>query len=119
MTMLKKIKEFIENSPVYISTCDRKCNPHVIVVACVKVIDDRKMLITDNYMKTTAKNLLSNSRVEALIYNKQWKGCRITGSAKYHKTGKWMDYVKSMKENKGHPAKGAVILTASRISNLD
>jgi len=116
---LKKIKGLIEKTPLYIATCDKNCTPHVIAVACVRVIDDRRVLITDNYMKTTRKNLLSNSKVEVLVYDKQWKGCRIKGRTKYYKSGKWLDYAKSMKENKGHPAKGAIIVTASKIEKLD
>jgi uncharacterized pyridoxamine 5'-phosphate oxidase family protein len=116
---LKKIKQMIEKFPIYIATTDRNCNPHVIAVACVRVLDDKKLLITDNYMKTTRKNLLSNNKVEILVYDKQWKGCRIKGKSKYYNSGKWLDFVKSMKENKSHPAKGAILVTASKIEKLD
>ena len=116
---LKKIREFVEKTPLYIATCDKKCVPHVIAVACVKVIDDKTLLVTDNYMKTTRKNLLSNRKVEVLVYDKSWKGYRIKGKSEYYKSGKWLDAVKSMKENKPHPAKGAILITASKIERLD
>lgn len=116
---LKKIKSIIEKLPMFIATTDKKCKPHVIAVTCVKVIDDKKMLITDNYMKTTRKNLLSNNKVEILVYGKGWKGYRIKGKSEYHKSGKWLEKVKAMKENKTHPAKGAIIITASKIEKVE
>ena len=116
---LKKIKSTIEKLPIFIATTDKRCSPHVIAVACVKVIDDKRMLITDNYMKTTRKNLLSNNKVELLVYGKGWKGYRINGKSEYYKSGKWFDIVKGMKENKAHPAKGAIVVTASKIEKVE
>jgi len=116
---LKKIKSTIEKLPMFIATTDKKCKPHVIAIACVKVIDDKKLLITDNYMETTKKNLLSNNKMEILVYGKNWKGYRLNGKSQYYKSGKWLDQVKAMKENKNHPAKGAIIVTVSKIEKVE
>ncbi|MDD5639155.1 MAG: hypothetical protein PHO28_04620 [Candidatus Pacebacteria bacterium] len=34
----------------------------------------------------------------------------ILGKAKYYKKGEWLNYVKKLKENKGLPAKGAIVI---------
>ena len=115
---LKKIKTILEKIPLYIATADSEGKPHVIAVACVKVIDDKKLLITDNYMKTTRKNIISNGKIEVLVYDRKWKGYRINGKARYYDSGKWLEFVKKMKENKGHPAKGAIIVDVGKIEKL-
>ncbi|MBN2111496.1 pyridoxamine 5'-phosphate oxidase family protein [Candidatus Woesearchaeota archaeon] len=115
---LRRIKSILEKIPIYIATSDDRMNPHVIAVACVKVIDNKTFLITDNYMKTTRKNIMSNGKIEILVYDKEWKGYRINGKAKYYDSGKWLKYVKGMKENKGHPAKGAILVTILKIKKL-
>jgi len=77
-----------------------------------------EIVITDNYMKTTRRNLLSNGKIEVLVYDKQWRGYRVKGKAKYYNSGKWLEFVKSMKENKSHPAKGAIVINVNKIEKL-
>ena len=115
---LKKIKTMLEKLPLYIATASNNGMPHVITVVCVEVIDDKTLLITDNYMKTTRRNIRSNGKIEVLVYDKKWKGYRINGKAKYYNSGKWLDFVKGMKENKRHPAKGAIIVNIMKIIKL-
>jgi len=56
-TDLKKIKKLIENNPVVVATVlDRKF-PNAVVVAFVKVISGGEVLITDNYLNQTIKDL--------------------------------------------------------------
>jgi len=115
---LKKIKTMLEKIPLLIATADNKGNPHAIAVSCVKVIDNKRLLITDNYMRITRKNIISNGKIEIVVYDKNWKGYRVKGKAKYYNSGKWLEFVKKMKENKRHPAKGAIIVNISNIIKI-
>lgn len=115
---LKKIKTFLEKAyPLYVATSDTKGNPHVITVGAFKIIDDKKLLIIDNYMKSTKKNIISNPKIEILVYGENWKGYRIKGSVKYQTSGKWVDMGKEMMKGK-HPAKGALLITAKKIDKI-
>jgi len=60
-------------------------------------------------------NLKDIKNICASVWNKEWKGYKIIGVAKYFNKGKWLEYVKSMKENKGLPAKGAILIKVSKI----
>ncbi|MBD3310764.1 hypothetical protein GF351_06105 [Candidatus Woesearchaeota archaeon] len=113
---LADIRPKIEKSVLYLATSSDH-QPHVIAVACAKVVDD-KIIITDNYMKSSNRNVKSNCNVEILFYYKKWSGYRIQGKARYHKSGKWLDFVRGLRENKKHPAKGAIVVSATKVETL-
>lgn len=112
-----EIKKIIEENPVAFATvADNK--PNVIGVAYVKVISKDEVLVTDNYMKQTKDNLIRNNNICLAVWNKDWEGYKLIGTAQYMDKGKWFDYVKKMPENKGLPAKGAIIIKISEIIKL-
>ena len=105
-----KIKKLIEQNPNALATVGAGNKPNVIAVAFVKVVSPKEILISDNFMKQTAKNLKSNKNVSIAVWDKGWKGCKIVGTASYYTTGKWFKYMQDMPENKGLPAKGAILV---------
>lgn len=110
-------KKIIEENPIAFATTSNN-QPNVIAVAFVKVIDNNKILITDNYMKKTKEDIETNPNVCLAVWDKDWKGYKITGQAKYFTSGEWIDLVKAMPENKGLPAKGAILIEVSEIIEL-
>lgn len=111
-------KKIIENNPLAFATISNQKKPNVIGVAFVKVVSQNQVLITDNYMKQTRNNLLKNKNVCLAVWNKKWQGYKLIGQAKYYYTGKWKEFVKKMKENKGLPAKGAILITVKKLIKL-
>jgi uncharacterized pyridoxamine 5'-phosphate oxidase family protein len=112
---LKEFKNLIENNPVALSTITSENKPNVIGVAFVKVVSDSQVLITDNYMNQTIKDILSNKNVCLVVWGKDLNGCKLVGGAEYYSDGKWKKFVGQMKENKGLPAKGAILVNVSKI----
>ena len=115
MKISPKDKKIIENNPLVFSTISNN-SPYGIIVSCSKVIDD-KILITDNFMKTAIKNILENKNISLVGWDEKYNGLQVLGGAKYYNTGKWIEYVKNMKENKNMPAKGAILITIKKIIN--
>jgi len=113
----EKAKQIIENNPVAVGTV-RDDLPNVIAVAYVKVVGLDKIVITDNYMQHTKKNLEENPNVCLAVWDKDWRGYKIIGKAEYHASDKWFDFIKTMPENKDCPAKGAILIKVSNISEL-
>ena len=109
-----KIKKILENNPVALATFEDD-KPYVVGVAFCKAVDNNKILITDNFMKSIIKNILKNDNVAMVVWNKKLEGYQFLGKAKYYSKGKWLDFVKQMKENKGLPAKGAILVTVKKI----
>jgi predicted pyridoxine 5'-phosphate oxidase superfamily flavin-nucleotide-binding protein len=112
---VQDIKNKLENSTIAVSSIN-KDKPHTIFILYPKIIDN-KIIITDNYMKTTVENLKKNQNI-CLAFFEGEKGWRINGMAKYYDSGKWLEFVKKLKENQGMPAKGAVVIDVEQIKEL-
>lgn len=111
----KEVKRTIEENPVALSTVDKENSPNVIAVAYVKVVSDNQILITDNYMKQTKENLENNDKVCLVVWNKDLNGYKLIGTAEYFSEGEWKKFVEEIPENKCLPAKGAILITLSKI----
>jgi len=113
-----ELKKLIEENPMSLATIDNSGDPHVIAVAYVKVVSSNQILITDNCMRRTKKNILRNNKVALAVWDKDWTGYQIKGTAEYFVSGEWKKFVEEMKENKGLPAKGAILVTIKEIYKL-
>jgi len=113
---INQIKNIIEKNPVALATV-KTGKAYVIATAFAK-IKDGKIVITDNYMKITTSNIKKNPNISLAVWNKKWEGYQINGKAEYFDKGKWQNFVKSLKENKGLPAKGAIVIKIKNIKRL-
>jgi len=50
-----------------------------------------------------------------MVWDSNLCGHKIIGQAEYYTSGPWKDYVERMEENKGLPAKGAILIKVSKI----
>jgi len=120
MEINNEIKEIIENNPITIATI-KDLEVHLVIAAFAKIINN-KILITNNYMKQTIKNVKENSNISISVYNKEWetncKGYEIKGTANYFDSGKWIEKIKEIPENKGMPCNGAIVVEIKNIKKL-
>jgi predicted pyridoxine 5'-phosphate oxidase superfamily flavin-nucleotide-binding protein len=116
------MKKMIEKNALGFATVDKKECPHNIAVAFVKVIDNNKLLISDNYLNETTKNIKENPNVALVVWNKNWmKNCvgyELAGNAEYFTKGIYLEMMKKIPENKGEPCKGAIVVTLNKIKVL-
>jgi len=110
-------KKIVENNVMSLATANSRGRPHAIAVTFVKVRDG-KLVITDNYMGSTATNIRKRQFVSIAVWDKNWTGFGIDGKAEYHSSGKWHEFIKSLKENAGEPCKGAIVVTPLKIRKL-
>jgi len=111
-------KRIIEENPVAFATVDSNNKPNVIGVAYVKVVSQNQVIITDNYMKQTKENLEKNNNICLAVWDKDWNGYKLIGTAEYFTQGEWEEFIEKMPENKGLPAKGAILVTVSKLIKL-
>jgi len=111
-------KKIIEENPVAFATVGAENKPNVIGVAYVKVVSGNRVLITDNYMKQTEENLRHNNNICLAVWDKDWNGYKLIGTAEYFVEGEWKEFIEKMPENKGLPAKAAILITISKLIKL-
>ena len=114
MKIITEAKKIIENNPISFATIKNN-KPYVIGVAYCKVVENDKILITDNFMKSTIENIIKNNNVALVAWDKKLNGYQFLGKANYYKKGRWLDYIKKMKENRDLPTKGAILVKVSKI----
>ena len=116
----KELKELIEKNALALATVDESDNPHCIAVADVKVISENQILIGNNYMIQTIKNIQQNNFVSLAVWNKDWEdnciGYGLKGTAEYFTSGKWVEMVKEI--HKGFSPKGAIVVNIKEIKKL-
>ena len=117
MEISEGIKKIIEENPMALATVNSEGKPHVIAVAYVK-IKDNKIVITNNYMKETVENIKHNTDVSLAVLNDKWEGYRINGSVRYFEEGEWLDFVRSIKKNKGESCRGALVVEVNKVKRL-
>lgn len=113
---IENIKEKLENKYVSLASVTPDNKPHAIAVEVNKV-EDNKIIITDNFMKTTVENIKNNPNVSLVLIDGE-NGWRINGKAKYYDSGKWLNFVKSLETNKRYNPKGAIIINIEEVKEL-
>jgi hypothetical protein len=115
MNNINKFKNCIEKSVISFASVKNN-KPHQIAVACVKVMNN-KIIITDNFMKETKSNLKNNTNISLIFWGSKG-GYELRGNANYFSSGKWMDFVRNIKENKSFKPKGAIVISINKIKKL-
>jgi predicted pyridoxine 5'-phosphate oxidase superfamily flavin-nucleotide-binding protein len=116
-----KQKKLIESLDLALAlaTCDSGNNPNVVGVACCRVFDNNKILITDNFMNKTRKNLLENNKAAVAVWSSNMtEGYQFKGKVEYLTKGKWQQMVNEDPENEGLAHKAAVLLHVEEIWDL-
>lgn len=109
----------IEGEVVALATSDLIGKPNVIAVCCCKVVGNNQILITDNFMNKTRKNLLENKRVAVAVWSREGEeGYQFKGQAQYFTSGKWKEIVDEDPDNKRLAHKAAVLVTVEEIWDL-
>lgn len=83
----EEIKTLIENNPMAVATVMPDGRPNVIGVAFVKVVSENQILITDNYMNQTVKDISNKPNITLLTWDKDMNGYKFVGTANYFSSG--------------------------------
>lgn len=66
-------------------------------------------------MRKSIENIKKNENVALVGWDKHFNGYQFLGKAQYFNSGKWIKFVKNLKENKNMPAKGAIVVNIQQI----
>lgn len=84
-------KDLIDGKPMHIATVNKDNNPNLSVASDVKVIEDNKLVISVNEMVNTQVNVQYNPNVVLTVFNSEYEGLRMFGTAKFYKDGKYYE----------------------------
>jgi len=119
MLLNKKISDIFENETYHqLATSTKEGKPNICNIGGKYIREDGKIVIVDNFMKKTIKNIQENPEI-AILIRKEKEAYQIKGTASYFIEGeeyeeafKWM----KLKGDK-YPAKGAIIVTVHSVYN--
>ena len=97
-----------------ITTVDKDGIANSIYATCVRMYDNKYIVVADNYFDKTRKNILEGSSGVVLFITKDNKAYQIKGSLEYYQDGELYDFMKSWNPEK-HPGHAAVVLIPERI----
>ncbi len=110
--LTEEIKESLMSvKTIYLATCSTDGIPNVAPMGAFKLLDSETMLISDQYMNKTLKNVISNPRA-AVSYWGEKGGFQIKGTISVHTNDQiFKDNVEWMKaRNPRLTPKGALIM---------
>lgn len=125
MPTLTQYKGIIDGKPIHIATVTPDDNPNLAVASDVKVLDDNHLVISVNEMTHTQKNIQYNPKIAITAFNKDWKGVRIFGTAKFQADGEFYELCKKTFFGNGEVSpfgatepKGAIVVEATDIKEF-
>lgn len=114
-------REIIDNKPIHIATVTPEGDPNLAVASDVNILNDDELIISVNEMNRTQTNIQSNPKIVITAFDKDWKGVRIFGKAKFHDSGEYRDYSKKTFFGNGEVSpfgatepKGAIVVKVDR-----
>ncbi|UWG95548.1 pyridoxamine 5'-phosphate oxidase family protein [Dehalobacter sp. DCM] len=114
-----EIKSVFSKQDVFpVATASSDGTPNVVPMTFVKILDDDKLLIVDNFMNKTKKNIDTNPIMAVSIWDMQTgKSYQIKGSTTVVDSGSVFEEAQTWVKEKMPQLqpKGAVILTIEKI----
>ena len=97
-----------------LTTVDGQGLPNSVYVGCVKIYDEQRIVVADNYFNKTRENILSGSKGAFLFITKEGKAYQVKGSIEYQTSGEIYDDMKKWNDS-AHPGVAATILHVDEV----
>ena len=100
--------------PAVLTTVDDTGVPNAIYVTCISKFGEDSIVVADNFLDKTRKNILAGSKASLLFITNDGKAFQIKGAVEYHKSG---DVFEDMKEwnPKKHPGHAAAAVKVKEV----
>ncbi len=99
MTMTKEMVDAVEKDLVFLATSSKKGIPNVVPIGFARPIDDETILIADNYMNKTRKNLEENPNISLVTKDATKCPFQFKGKIEIFESGKYFDIVTEWGQN--------------------
>jgi len=99
MTMTDEMMDAIEKDLVFLATASNEGIPNVVPIGFARPVDNGSILIADNYMNKTRKNIEENPNVAIVTKDAQKNPFQFKGTAEIFESGKIFDEVVEWAQN--------------------
>ena len=117
MKMPANVKDIFENERVHaLATASKDGHPNCSYIGAKYILDDENIIVVDNFMKKTLKNILENPKV-AIVILREKDAYQIKGECEYLVEGPIYEEARKWMKAKGarYPAKGALKIKVTDI----
>jgi len=118
------MRDAAEDTPVFVmATADKNGKPNGVPMGCARIISDDEIMIADNFMHKTRKNIEENPIVAVSFWShKLHGGYQVKGKARIESDGKEYDktieWMKSKNNNLRVTPKAIVIVKVDEIYEI-
>ncbi len=99
MVLNDELKEAIEKNLVFLATASIQGVPNVVPIGFARPIDDETILIADNYMNKTRKNLDENPKLSLIVSDAKTFPYQVKGTVEIFESGEYFDQVVEWAQN--------------------
>ena len=99
MTMTKEMIDAVEKDLVFLATSSKEGIPNVVPIGFARPIDGETILIADNYMNKTRKNLEENPNISLVTKDATKCPYQFKGKIEIFESGKYFDIVTEWGQN--------------------
>jgi uncharacterized protein len=99
MTMTKEMIDAIEKDLVFLATSSNDGIPNVVPIGFARPINENTILIADNYMKKTRKNLEENPWISLVTKDATKNPYQFKGKVEIFESGNYFDTVTEWGQN--------------------
>jgi len=113
----EEVKKAISKQEVFpVATCNQNRIPNVVYIKYLKVVDDRTVLIADNFLNKTRNNILSNGNIAFVVRDDEKGSFQIKGTAERLTEGDTFDEVQKWVSDK-LPRAAAIVMNIEEVYN--
>ena len=99
MSMTTEMIEAVEKDLVFLATASKEGIPNVVPIGFARPLDEDTILIADNYMNKTRKNLEENPNISLVTKDATKCPFQFKGKIEIFESGKYFDIVTEWGQN--------------------
>jgi hypothetical protein len=93
MVMTEEMMKVIAENRAYVATATAEGVPNVVPIGNIKPLDNKTVIIADNYMIKSRANLEANPKIAFVMHDAAKYPYQFKGSVKIDKSGEYYDEV--------------------------
>ncbi len=109
-----EMKALLNSAMWVLATADNSSVPNAVPIHFKSILDDKRLMLVDNFMNKTIANIQANPQVSVSVWNSS-SGYQFKGTASIEKSGANYDLGVEMVKDRPFNPKGVVVVEVDSI----